>query len=160
MKSARQIVLGITLAVVTVVLSSCGPHMDRQQSLRPFERQMPQMPEGTIPTSGSAAAPDAETAVTLTNPLEPTAENLADGKRYYGYYCAMCHGTSGHGDGEVGDAYVPRPADLTSSSVTSLSDGELYRRMLTGTGHDPVMTSTVDEDRRWPLVLYVQRLGK
>ena len=28
----------------------------------------------------------------VVNPVRPTAESLAQGKKYYGYDCAMCHG--------------------------------------------------------------------
>ncbi|HEX8896866.1 MAG TPA: hypothetical protein VF783_26375, partial [Terriglobales bacterium] len=35
----------------------------------------------------------------MVNPVRPTAESLAQGKKYYGYDCLMCHGQSGNGKG-------------------------------------------------------------
>jgi cytochrome c len=35
------------------------------------------------------------------NPVKPTPESLARGKRQYGYDCAMCHGKEGDGKGDV-----------------------------------------------------------
>ena len=35
------------------------------------------------------------------NPVKPTAESLARGKRQFGYDCAMCHGKNGDGSGDV-----------------------------------------------------------
>ena len=37
----------------------------------------------------------------MVNPVKPTAESLAQGKKYYGYDCAMCHGQTGNGKGDV-----------------------------------------------------------
>ena len=53
----------------------------------------------------TAATPDSFTipaeAVHQVNPVKPTAESIAQGKKYYGYDCAMCHGNNGDGKGEV-----------------------------------------------------------
>ena len=34
----------------------------------------------------------------LTNPMEPTEENIAEGKRQYDIFCADCHGFDGKGN--------------------------------------------------------------
>jgi mono/diheme cytochrome c family protein len=38
---------------------------------------------------------------------------IAEGRTLFVSYCATCHGTSGHGDGPVGEDLRVRPADLT-----------------------------------------------
>jgi mono/diheme cytochrome c family protein len=153
----RALALCIVGAGGVVLLSSCGfPHMRYQPSVRPFEREMPAMPDGVVPREGADPASSGE--VPERNPLNADAETLAKGKLYYGYYCAMCHGNDGRGATPVGEAYWPRPADLSSETTQALSDGDLYRRMMTGVGHDPVMKSTVARDRRWPIVAFVRTL--
>jgi mono/diheme cytochrome c family protein len=131
--------------------------MDRQPSIRPHEQAMPPMPEGTVSRDGvdplAAASPEA-----LVSP-PAGAETLSRGKEYYGYYCRMCHGPDGRGETPVGEAYHPRPADLSAPGVQRLADAQLYRRMLTGVGHDPVLTTTVPRDRRWPIVRHVRTLA-
>jgi len=56
-------------------------------------------------TLPNAEMPDSLTipadAVHRVNPVKPTAESIAQGKKYYGYDCAMCHGDNGNGKGEV-----------------------------------------------------------
>ena len=52
-------------------------------------------------TSGPDPCSNAADAMKLVNPVKPTAESLAQGKKYYGYDCAMCHGKTGDGKGEV-----------------------------------------------------------
>jgi mono/diheme cytochrome c family protein len=44
-------------------------------------------------------------------PIQPTS--AADGKEMFTTYCAVCHGTSGKGDGPAAAALKKRPADLT-----------------------------------------------
>lgn len=142
-------------AVGVLGLASCGPHMERQSGLRPYKTELPEMPAGTVPQGGIAELPAAD----ATNPVAATAENLALGKRYYGYYCAHCHGADGKGQVPVGQSYDVSPRDLTAAQVQGMKDGELYRRMLTGVGHEPVMAATVAEGRRWYVVLWVRAMG-
>lgn len=151
--------LALALAGAALVsLSSCGPHMAKQLSIKPYEQEMPPVPAGTVPRGGSDRLPSAEEAASLTSPLEVTPELVAQGELYYGYYCAMCHGPDGLGRTPVGEAYDPRPAVLTDGRVQELKDGQLYRAMLLGKGHEPVLQSTVPVERRWPIVAFVRAL--
>ncbi|HVP54328.1 MAG TPA: hypothetical protein VMU45_04970, partial [Candidatus Eisenbacteria bacterium] len=49
--------------------------------------------------SDSCSNPEA--VAKMVNPVKPTPESLAQGKKYYGYDCAMCHGDTGNGKGDV-----------------------------------------------------------
>lgn len=135
---------------------SCGPRMREQISIKPYSRQMPAMPAGGVPTTGRLRTLTAAEAKNARNPLTVSAEVLDDGRIYYGYYCLMCHGATGDGNGPVGQSYVPEPTDLSSEAVRRLSDGQLYDRMLHGVGHDPVMSETVVPGHRWQIVAYVR----
>ncbi len=132
--------------------------MNRQPSVQPFDRQMPMMPMETVPTTGSPRAVIARESKLAANPLPRSRRNLHNGRIFYGYYCLMCHGEKGDGNGQVGQSYVPKPTDLTSANVKSLPDGQLYAKMLSGTGHEPVMDNTVPPDQRWQIVMYVRSL--
>src|ERR1700719_2118509 len=39
------------------------------------------------------------------NPVKPTAESRARGKKLYGYDCEMCHGKNGDGQGDMASDY-------------------------------------------------------
>jgi len=155
----RALRAGLWLAVWAcglVALSSCFPRMREQPSLKPFERAMPAMPAETVPREGPdpVSSPDDSPKPPMTD-----AKTLAQGRLYYGYYCAMCHGEDGRGRTPVGEAYWPRPTDLTSPEVQTQADAGLYRAILTGVGHEPVLASTVARDRRWPIVAHLRTLN-
>ena len=117
---------------------------------------MPKMPSNAVPTHGRIETLTLMQSRIVKNPLPQTNTNLHNGEIYYQYYCLMCHGRYGDGNGPVGQSYVPRPASMASPKVKAMNDGELYRKMLIGLGHDPVMVETVPTDQRWPLVMYVR----
>lgn len=148
----------LTLTLAALCLSSCAPHMYDQPNLRPFKQQLPPMPEGTTPRKGRAITLVEQQAKSAKNPIAVTPETTDNGRIYYGYYCLMCHGKRGDGNGPVGESYDPKPTDLRSPATARMTDGQLYRAMLTGTGHEPVMIGTVHPDQRWPLVAYVRTL--
>ncbi len=153
----RPLLVCVAGISVGALLCSCGPRMDRQWGVRPFARQLPIMAPGTVPFAPSASA--GVPSPPMRNPLPATPAVVAEGALYYGYYCAMCHGDDGRGQTPVGESYDPRPTDLASPAVGALSDGDLYRRMLSGRGHAPVMTATVPPERRWQIVLHLRRLS-
>jgi mono/diheme cytochrome c family protein len=136
-----------------------GPRMIEQPKLVPFRAEIAPLPEGVVPVTdhylrASDIAPDAK------NPVEPNAANLEAGRVYYGYYCAVCHGAAGRGDGTVGQSYMPEPPPLASEKVSGMTDGQLYRAMLEGIGHEPVLEYTIPNGMRWYIVTYVRQLQK
>jgi hypothetical protein len=138
-----------------------GPRMQVQPSIRPYEQAMPLPPKGMVAVEADDyAVPGAGQAAGMQNPLSDTGQNRLRGKVYYRYYCLFCHGENGQGDGPVGYSYMPAPADLHSPEILRLSDGELLRRMLTGRGHDPVLSRIVLPGHRWYLVSHVRALGR
>ena len=152
------------ISIVVMIGAACyllftGPRMKEQPHIRAYQTRVPELPKGVVPVTSAPGLPSAEEAMTLTNPLAATPENLARGKTYFGYYCAFCHGASGQGDGPVGQSYVPAPTNLASARVQSCSDGQHLRAMLTGIGHAPVLERVVPPEHRWYMVLYVRTLA-
>ncbi len=154
------LIIAAVVAAVALYLMFSGPRMRVQPKLVPLQAQMPPLPQGIVPVSVElSAVPSVQAAVQLRNPLPDTDHTRQTGRVYYGYYCAFCHGQTGRGDGPVGNSYTPVPTDLTLPRVQTLSDGALYRAMLTGIGHEPVLDYVVDPNARWYIIRYVHTLS-
>jgi mono/diheme cytochrome c family protein len=155
-------IAGVFFAAATMTalyLMFSGPRMKEQPKLVPYRMALAPLPDGVVPlVDYYTPVPSAADAVGLANPIDPNATNLERGRVYYGYYCGFCHGTKGDGEGPVGQSYMPAPPDLRSQKVGRMTDGELCRAMLAGTGHEPVLEYTVDADKRWYIVMYVRHL--
>jgi mono/diheme cytochrome c family protein len=161
----KKVIAGIALivaagtAVVVLYLMFSGPRMRIQLKITPLQARMPAMPQGIVPVSiETSAVPTADAAAQLRNLLPDTDRTRQTGQVYYGYYCAFCHGKTGQGHGPVGDSYMPAPTDLTSPKVQALSDGALYRAMLVGAGHEPVLDYVIEPRARWYVVSYMRYL--
>ena len=98
-------------------------------------------------------------AAKLVNPVKPSAESLAQGKKYYGYDCAMCHGATGDGKGEV-DPGGKVPDFTNAASTKDMSDGEMFCSMKKGKGHMPLENIRISPNELWNLVNYVRSLAK
>ncbi len=147
------------VGAVTLYLMFSGPRMRIQPKIVPSQAQMPATPQGVVTVSiDLSTVPSLEAAAQPRNPLPDTGHTRRTGQVYYGYYCTVCHGPAGRGNGAVGVSYTPAPTDLTSSPVQVLSDGALYRAMLTGIGHEPVLGYVIDPKQRWYVVSYIRHL--
>ena len=162
MKKIAARIIAIVAAVTAVVvlyLMFSGPRMRVQPKLLPYQALLPATPEGIVPVVAQPAlVPPAEAGGQLRNPLPDTVLTRETGQVYYGYYCAFCHGQTGRGDGPVGTSYAPAPTDLALPQVQALSDGALYRAMLTAVGHEPVLGYVIRPQATWYIVSCVRAL--
>ena len=142
-----------------IYLMFVNPHMGTQDKATPYRAIVPLMPAQIVPAEVVAVpVPLVEIPPPGPNPLPDTRETRRIGQVYYSYYCLFCHGQDGRGNGPVGQSYVPTPANLTSPSVRNLSDEALYRAMLVGVGHSPVLPYVVMPEAPWYIVIYVRHL--
>lgn len=153
------LIVAIGAAAVALDLMFSGPRMRIQPKYLPYQAQMPPVPEGIVPVSLPEAMRALPLAAQLENPLQDTERTRATGQVYYSYYCAFCHGKAGEVTGPVGRSYMPAPTPLSSPRVQAMSDGELYRAMLTGAGHEPVLDYVIGVRARWYIVSYVRTMA-
>ena len=82
-------------------------------------------------------------------------------KKWYGYDCAMCHGTDGDGKGGVAKDMSLKVSDFTNpATLKDRTDGELFYVIKTGKGDMPPEGSRMKPDGLWDLVNYVRSLAK
>jgi mono/diheme cytochrome c family protein len=100
-------------------------------------------------------------AAAKVNPVKPTADSLAKGKKLYGYDCAMCHGKNGDGKGDMASD-IKNVTDFTDpDALKSRTDGELFYITRNGKGEDmpPEGDRAKDEDI-WNMVNYIRSFAK
>ena len=129
-----------------------------QESVRTFEKKMPEIPPGTIPISGGVEVLSRTEPRELKNPVSPTAAAVSQGKGAYFNFCIQCHGPKADGNGTVGQSFAPLPTNLTDPQVLEQSDGELFFKISLGFGRHPALASTVSEIDRWTIIHYLRAL--
>jgi mono/diheme cytochrome c family protein len=100
-------------------------------------------------------------AAAKANPVKPTAESLAKGKKMYGMDCAMCHGKSGDGKGDMASDFK-NLTDFTNPDVLKhRTDGELFYITRNGKGDDmPPEDDRAKNEDVWNMVNYIRAFAK
>jgi len=98
----------------------------------------------------------------LRNPVALSPEVLAEGLEHYADHCAVCHGSDGSGNVEMGRGLYPKAPDMRQASTQTLSDGELFYIIENGvrfTGMPGWGTGTqAGEASSWQLVHFIRHL--
>jgi mono/diheme cytochrome c family protein len=115
-------------------------------------------------TANIAAQPTAG----ATNPIAPTAESIAAGKRTYDATCASCHGSQGQGAIKAGtrisiidESGGRQPSDLTDAQWDhGSSDTEIYTVIKKGIPSTmmPGWDGVVSDNDAWNLINYLRTL--
>ena len=154
-----HLLLWIVLLLFLFAPAGCDyGRMNDQESVRTYEKKMPDGPPGTIPISGGVEVLSRTEPQDLKNPVSPTAAAVSQGKAAYFNFCVHCHGPKADGNGTVGQSFAPLPANLTDPQVLAQTDGELYYKVSLGFGRHPALASTIAEQDRWAVIHYLRSL--
>ena len=118
-------------------------------------------PKGDVPhvTLGGMKIPveDAE----RKNPVKPTEESIQAGKRFFKTQCAMCHGETGDGKGDLA---VDMKLDLRDwsdpASLKPFTDGALFYVMNKGNEKMPGQEGRMKAEQQWNVVNFIRSLAK
>jgi len=116
-------------------------------------------------TPSQAATPAPYTipadAARQIDPVKPTPESIAQGKKYYGYDCAMCHGENGDGKGEVAvDEKLKLKDYRDPAALKDMTDGQLFYIIKNGKGQMPPEGDRLKAPELWNLVNYIRSLAR
>jgi mono/diheme cytochrome c family protein len=137
----RVLVLG-TLLLVSFGIANSKPN---------FTQEKPGTAEAKMTPEDSAKK----------NPVAPTAEGLAQARKTYGFTCAMCHGKSGDGKGDLAvDMKLELHDWRDASSIEKITDGELFWIISNGKGKMPGEGDRSPEKARWNFVNLVRSFAK
>jgi mono/diheme cytochrome c family protein len=93
------------------------------------------------------------------NPVKPTPESIASGKKIYGYDCVQCHAETV--DAKTEAAKGAKVPDLTDPAVLKdRTDGEIFYVIKNGRGDMPLEGDRVKPEQLWDLVNYVRSLAR
>jgi len=62
----------------------------------------------------------------IKNPISPSDAAIQAGRQTYLQSCALCHGTDGRSDTNLGRGMYPPAIDLTSPHVQMWTDADLF----------------------------------
>ena len=93
---------------------------------------------------------------TLKNPLEASEKNLANGKKMYAIYCAVCHGKTGDGNGIL--AQREKFSGVPNYKDRDLTEGNIYHVIMYGRNLMGSHASQLTTKERWQVVSYVEKL--
>ena len=112
-------------------------------------------PTPTVSPDSKVIPADAKNVV---NPVNPTLESIAQGKKYYGYDCAMCHGKNGDGKGDLGKG-VKVGAFTDPATLEGKTDGDLFYILKNGSGNMPLEPIRNNPNELWNLINYIRSLS-
>src|SRR5215468_11488570 len=95
------------------------------------------------------------------NPVKPTEESLARGKKQYGCDCVMCHGKHGDGTGDVAaDMKLSMNDETNPALLKDRTDGELFYIIQKGKDQMPPEGARVKDETIWDMVNHIRSLAK
>jgi mono/diheme cytochrome c family protein len=146
---------GLMLFSYDVIKIDWVSFMEIQPSFHPMMDPLP-VPADSIPVEGPAFVPGMGAPV---NPVTADAVSISRGAELYSINCALCHGTTGQGNGPIATYLQNKPADLTGVAIQSLSDGAVFMVISTGVqGKMPALNENLTVRERWDVVNFVRTL--
>ena len=85
-------------------------------------------------------------------------ENIAEGKRLYGLFCAHCHGDKGNGDGKVITVGGYPAAPPAYNTLKDRKPGSVFHTITHGKNAMGPHASQLDKDERWKVAMYVRTM--
>lgn len=133
------------------------------------EKQPQQGTEQTQTTAPSTEATPAQAAPhqfvftpeqkALKNPVKFTEESVEKGKKLFATQCAMCHGTTGNGKGDLAAVMHVNPPDFTKpDAFKARTDGELFTIINVGSPSMPGEEKRLKTNQAWDLVNFLRTL--
>lgn len=111
--------------------------------------------------AGSAEPKMTPEDVAKKNPIPPSAESLAEARKFFGYNCAMCHGKDGDGKGDLAQDMKLELHDWRDpASIEKMTDGELFWIISIGKGKMPGNGERDPAKMRWNYVNLVRSFAK
>jgi mono/diheme cytochrome c family protein len=148
----RAIALLGALAVIPIGAAFAQAQSTSQQTQKPAA-------QAAAPAAAPYVIPPEDAK--KPNPVKLSEASVAEGKRIYGYDCAMCHGETGDGKGDLaGDMKLTLKDFRDPASLKDLTDGEMFYIITKGKGQMPGEGTRQTPEEVWNMVNYIKSLAK
>ncbi|MDH5543323.1 MAG: cytochrome c [Nitrospinota bacterium] len=151
----------LALIFALVFIAGCENY-DRnlwdQVSIKPQEGPKKFAPVRSIPAKGRRISYLGVDGVTIEAPFALDAKAAEKGKPLYAIYCETCHGPTGKADTPVAQKMETMPFDLTEEGTASLTDGELFVKILASESIMPRYRNELSDEEAWHVTAYLRKL--
>lgn len=153
----KAFILGILVTIAAIIIAvifvveTGRVDMRADQTPSSWERRLA---GGAMDASVDRYAPK------VTNPLQPTTQNLVAGAAVYLDHCALCHGDPAHPRSALGESLYPRAPQFMTDAA-DMGDSENYYITVHGirwTGM-PGWKNVLREQDIWQVVTFIGRMG-
>lgn len=149
-----------TLYALGVCLFVMVPAISLAQEKQPPPREQ-QKQSAPVPAEAEVVHPVVITPEEKArkNPTKFTEESVEKGKKLYATQCAMCHGKTGDGKGDLAEVMHVAPPDFTKpETLSKRTDGELFAIIGKGSAGMPAEAERLKENQVWDLVNFMRSL--
>jgi mono/diheme cytochrome c family protein len=91
-------------------------------------------------------------------PMQLTSKLLERGRERFEIYCAVCHGLTGEGNGEIVQRGFPAPPTYHSDRLRNAPIGHFYDVITNGYGVMYSYAARVEPADRWAIAAYIRAL--
>lgn len=97
---------------------------------------------------------------TYNTSLRFTDADLAEGKRLFNIYCAICHGSNLDGQGPLytSGKFASMPANLKDAKYLKMPVGQIYAAIKYGKNMMGSYAAQLETKQRWMVVAYIQKV--
>jgi len=159
MRSARGFVNGIVFTIALLIAAALVAIFDGV--LPAGADNKPSKIEAWVART-SLHATITRDAKSLTNPLQPTHDNLAAGVKLYGENCAVCHGASDGKPSDIAQGLNIKAPQLATDGVEDDPEPGIYWKIAHGIRFSamPSFKKTLAEDDLWRVTMFLKHMDK
>jgi mono/diheme cytochrome c family protein len=152
MRTDRLMIVALVASTLMAAASASG-----QQAQKPATTANSTPAVSAQPTANPYGITAADKA--RKNPVNFTTASVNKGKALYVSQCAMCHGGTGNGKGDLASSLKLTLPDMTKpATLKAYTDGELFKILSKGGGMMPGQSQRLSDTHLWDLVNFLRSL--
>lgn len=140
-----------------------GPQMMKVILGRDKINSVPTPPNSFVPFYYGDTPEERDRAIAeiTENPFPITEKGLAEGKKLFNLYCAICHGKKADGNGYLArddSPYPAAPANLMQDRFIDQTNGFYYYAIMKGRNKMGSYKDKLSYEERWQVIHYIRSL--